>query len=100
MPKVSWEDIGLMDYKEVWDYQESIFKKSIDIKIAARETQVIQNPENHVIFCQHPHVYTLGKSGEEEHLVISSEDLKNRGATFSKINRGGDITYHGPGRLV
>lgn len=100
MPKVSWEDIGLKDYKEVWDYQESIFKKSIDIKISNREKNVAELPENHLIFCQHPHVYTLGKSGEENHLLINSEQLKSHGATFYKINRGGDITYHGPGQLV
>jgi lipoyl(octanoyl) transferase len=100
MPKVSWEDIGLKDYKEVWDYQEAIFKKSIDLKIAAREKQLMEQPENHVIFCQHPHVYTLGKSGEENHLLINAAELEKHGATFYKINRGGDITYHGPGQLV
>lgn len=100
MPKVSWEDLGLRDYKEVWDYQEKVFKKSIDIKIANRERETAILPENHLIFCEHPHVYTLGKSGEENHLLINSEELLSKGATFYKINRGGDITYHGPGQLV
>jgi lipoyl(octanoyl) transferase len=100
MPKVSWEDIGLKDYKEVWDYQESVFKKAIDLKIANRAADVETLPENHLIFCQHPHVYTLGKSGEENHLLINSEELTKHGAAFYKINRGGDITYHGPGQLV
>jgi len=100
MPKVRWEDIGLKDYKEVWDYQEELFKKAIDLKIAARNSDVLVTPQNHVIFCQHPHVYTLGKSGEEDHLLINSNELQKHGATFYKINRGGDITYHGPGQLV
>jgi lipoyl(octanoyl) transferase len=100
MPKVSWEDIGLKDYKEVWDYQESVFKKAIDLKIANRATDLEVLPENHLIFCQHPHVYTLGKSGEENHLLINSDELTKHGAVFYKINRGGDITYHGPGQLV
>lgn len=100
MPKVSWEDIGLKDYKEVWDYQETVFKKAIDLKIANRAADVAVLPENHLIFCQHPHVYTLGKSGEENHLLINSEELTKHGAAFYKINRGGDITYHGPGQLV
>lgn len=100
MPKVSWEDIGLKDYKEVWDYQESVFKKAIDLKIANRGADVEVLPENHLIFCQHPHVYTLGKSGEENHLLINSDELTKHGAAFYKINRGGDITYHGPGQLV
>ena len=100
MPKVSWEDIGLKDYKEVWDYQEVLFKKAIDLKIAAREKEVIELPQNHLIFCEHPHVYTLGKSGEENHLLINEAGLKQHNAEFYKINRGGDITYHGPGQLV
>ncbi len=100
MPKVSWEDIGLKDYKEVWDYQESVFKKAIDLKIANRTADAETLPENRLIFCQHPHVYTLGKSGEENHLLINSEELTKQGAAFYKINRGGDITYHGPGQLV
>jgi lipoyl(octanoyl) transferase len=100
MPKVSWEDIGLKDYKEVWDYQEMVFKKAIDLKIANRAADVETLPENHLIFCQHPHVYTLGKSGEENHLLINSDELTKHGAAFYKINRGGDITYHGPGQLV
>lgn len=100
MPKVSWEDIGLKDYKEVWDYQEVIFKRAIDTKIAARENEQPLLAQNHLIFCEHPHVYTLGKSGEEGHLLINSDELRARGATFYKINRGGDITYHGPGQLV
>ncbi|MBI3136386.1 MAG: lipoyl(octanoyl) transferase LipB [Bacteroidetes bacterium] len=100
MPKVNWEDIGLKDYKAVWDYQEQLFKSAIDLKIASRNSEVAVLPENHLIFCQHPHVYTLGKSGEESHLLINAHELTEKGAAFYKINRGGDITYHGPGQLV
>jgi len=100
MRTVNCIDKGLIDYKEAWDFQESLFKISIDSKIEARKTETIASPENYLIFCEHPHVYTLGKSGEESNLLINPATLLEKGATFYKINRGGDITYHGPGQLV
>jgi lipoyl(octanoyl) transferase len=100
MNKVHCENLGLRDYKEVWDYQEDIFKKIIDQKLILREKPEAELPLHSLIFCEHPHVYTLGKSGEENHLLINEEGLKKYGASFYKINRGGDITYHGPGQIV
>ena len=91
---------GLIDYKECWDFQETLFKKTVDLKIALRDGKTEEPTQNHLIFCEHPHVYTLGKSGKREHLLISEELLREYDATYYKINRGGDITYHGPGQLV
>ena len=95
-------NLGLKDYKETWDYQEKLFKTQVDRKIANRKaTKENQTPtENLVIFCQHPHVYTLGKSGKPEHLLLDQQGLLEKQAKYYKINRGGDITYHGPGQLV
>ena len=99
---VEYIDLGLIDYKKAWDYQTDIFNGIIDRKITNRkvdlEEQQITN--NYLIFCEHPHVYTLGKSGEESNLLLNEEGLKQKGATYYKINRGGDITYHGPGQIV
>ncbi len=100
MRQVNFINKGLIDYKEGWDFQEVLFKKSIDAKIARRDGKIEELPENHLIFCEHPHVYTLGKSGAQDNLLINEDMLKMKGATFYKINRGGDITYHGPGQLV
>ena len=100
--KVIFQDLGQIDYKEAWDYQEKLFKKVIDIKLANRdlpERKQIETP-NYLLFCEHPHVYTLGKSGSEDHLLLNAEGLKQKDAAYYKINRGGDITYHGPGQLV
>lgn len=94
------EDLGLIDYKEAWDYQEQLFKQIIDIKIENRKNQTEILTPNYVLFCEHPHVYTLGKSGDQNHLLLNEDTLKSHEATFYKINRGGDITYHGPGQLV
>jgi len=94
--------LGEKDYKETWDYQEYIFKDIVDLKIENRkkpESQRSQTP-NYLIFVYHPHVYTLGKSGKEEHLLLDKDGLERHNATYYKINRGGDITYHGPGQLV
>ncbi|MFT5437159.1 MAG: lipoyl(octanoyl) transferase [Ulvibacter sp.] len=94
------QDLGLKDYKETWDYQEEIFKGIVDLKIKnRREKTNIQTP-NYFLIVEHPHVYTLGKSGDLSNLLISEEKLAKIGATYHKINRGGDITYHGPGQIV
>ena len=93
-------DLGLKDYKETWDYQEEIFKGIIDLKIKNRREETnIQTP-NYFLLVEHPHVYTLGKSGDLSNLLISEAKLAEIGATYYKINRGGDITYHGPGQIV
>lgn len=100
--EVQFEHLGLIDYKEAWDYQDQLFSQVLEVKaqnrIAAPEAQVAT--PNYLLFCSHPHVYTLGKSGHESNLLIGEELLKAKGATYYKINRGGDITYHGPGQLV
>ena len=102
MTRVKFIDLGLRDYKEAWDYQEKIFAEYLKIKAENRdlpkEKQI--EIEGNVIFCEHPHVYTLGKSGEQNNLLIADEFLKKINATYYKINRGGDITYHGPGQIV
>lgn len=94
--------LGKIDYQEAWDYQEQLFKSVVDMKISNRkldpEKQQLTN--NYLIFCEHPHVYTLGKSGKEENLLIDQDELTTKKATYYKINRGGDITYHGPGQIV
>jgi len=94
--------LGLKDYQEAWDFQEDLFKQSVSIKIANRsrgEKEQEKTP-NYLIFCEHPHVYTLGKSGSEDNLLLNKEGLEEKEASYYKINRGGDITYHGPGQLV
>lgn len=100
--KVILRNLGKIDYKDAWDYQEKLFKEVIDVKLANRELPGSQQTEttNYLLFCEHPHVYTLGKSGNEENLLLNENGLKQKDATFYKINRGGDITYHGPGQLV
>lgn len=100
MQLIKVKDLGLIDYKEAWDFQEQLFKETIDIKIQNRKDNTAIPTENHLLFCEHPHVYTLGKSGNEAHLLLSEAMLKQKGATYYKINRGGDITYHGPGQIV
>jgi len=100
MPVVQYKDLGLIDYKEAWDYQEDLFKKTIDLKIRIRNGETDLKTENFLLFCEHPHVYTLGKSGVEANLLLNESGLEEKGASYYKINRGGDITYHGPGQLV
>lgn len=97
---VEIQDLGLKDYKETWDYQESLFKGIIDIKIKNRKDDSSLETPNYFLFVEHPHVYTLGKSGDVSNLLISEDKLAEIGATYYKINRGGDITYHGPGQIV
>tara|TARA_B100001287_G_scaffold86664_2_gene72542 strand:- start:2173 stop:2874 length:702 start_codon:yes stop_codon:yes gene_type:complete len=101
LSKVIFKDLGLIDYKECWDYQTKLFENTVQQKIYNRKN--LENKvetKNFLIFCEHPHVYTLGKSGSENNLLINSYELENNEASFYKINRGGDITYHGPGQLV
>ena len=94
------KDLGNKDYKETWDYQESLFEKIVTQKTNNKANGTTLPTTNYFLFVEHPHVYTLGKSGHIENLLIDEEGLKNKGATFYKINRGGDITYHGPGQIV
>ncbi|GAA3649220.1 lipoyl(octanoyl) transferase LipB [Flavivirga jejuensis] len=98
--KVALQDLGFKDYKQIWDYQEVLFKDIVDTKIKNRREEAGLQTENHFLFVEHPHVYTLGKSGDLSNLLLSEEQLTDKGATFYKINRGGDITYHGPGQVV
>ena len=100
LPEVTIINLGLVDYKKAWDIQEKYFKQAIDRKIAIRNGENLSPPSNYLILCEHPNVYTIGKSGKEENLLLSSEEVKSKEASFYKINRGGDITYHGPGQLV
>lgn len=110
MEQVIFEDLGRKAYKETWDYQEMLLKKNTDIKTALRELQVAgDDPEplipqlstvSHLLFVEHPPVYTLGKSGNEDNILVNEQELKINGIEFYHINRGGDITFHGPGQLV
>ena len=97
--KIHLLDLGRKDYKETWDFQEKLFKEIVDIKLEKRNNPSLITP-NHFLFVEHPHVYTLGKSGDISNLLLSEKQLEAKGATFYKINRGGDITYHGPGQIV
>jgi lipoyl(octanoyl) transferase len=94
---IVFEDLGLIDYQEAWDYQEERFDRLVDYK---RQGAGKTTPSQYLLFCEHPHVYTLGKSGDEHNLLIRQEFLKKIEATYYKTNRGGDITYHGPGQVV
>ena len=97
---VAIQDLGFRDYKETWDYQEELFQEILQIKIRNRREGTAMPTPNHFLFVEHPHVYTLGKSGDISNLLVSEEILAQKGAAFYKINRGGDITYHGPGQIV
>ena len=100
--RVLVEDLGMVDYEKAWDYQTGLFQSIIDKKLLLRELPEEDQiaPDNYFLFCEHPHVYTLGKSGKREHLLINETELKEAGAGYYEINRGGDITYHGPGQIV
>lgn len=112
MQKVKFIDLGLIDYKQAWDYQEKLFGEVVSIKMENRKVETIASAQsknanarfvqtpNYLLFCEHPHVYTLGSSGNKEHLLINEQQLEQKHATYYKINRGGDITYHGPGQIV
>ncbi len=94
--EIIYKDLGKIAYAEAWDYQEELFQQIISEK----KDPAGQSVPNYLLFCEHPHVYTLGKSGSEANLLINNEMLKEKGVTFSRTNRGGDITYHGPGQIV
>ncbi|GAA5038376.1 octanoyltransferase [Marivirga lumbricoides] len=98
--KTKFISLGELDYQKAWDYQEELFKSTIDIKTANRKLEKDDVTPNYLIFLEHPHVYTLGKSGDEANLLLDQQGLKEKNATYYKINRGGDITYHGPGQIV
>lgn len=98
--KIQLQDLGKRDYKSTWEYQEEIFKDIVDLKIKNRREELDLPTPNYLLFVEHPHVYTLGKSGDFENLLLNEKQLEAKGATFYKINRGGDITYHGPGQIV
>lgn len=97
---IAIQDLGLKDYKAAWDYQETLFKEILDIKVQNRRDNTQLETPNYFLFVEHPHVYTLGKSGDMSNLLLNEAQLTQKGATFYKINRGGDITYHGPGQIV
>ena len=101
-PEIHYQDLGLIDYKQAWDYQEELFARIIEKKLQQRELPAPPGPEplNHLLFCEHPHVYTMGKSGDSQNLLMDLEELRAKGVQFYEINRGGDITYHGPGQIV
>ena len=105
--KVEFSDMGIMRYKDAWDHQERLLQENVAIKTALREMEEQGTAaaselatRHHLLFVEHPHVYTLGKSGHMENVLLSGENLAKRGIDFFRINRGGDITYHGPGQIV
>lgn len=105
MVNVHFKDLGDIDYKSAWDYQEELLNKGLEIKSRRFKKDVDVEPteesiDNYFLFCDHPHVYTLGKSGHMDNLLVNNEDLKKLNVSFFKTNRGGDITYHGPGQIV
>ena len=100
MNTVVFKDLGLVPYKEAWDLQEELFAENIALKIEHRNGTSEEKTTDHLLFVEHPHVYTLGKSGSESNLLLDEQGLKDHHATYYKSNRGGDITYHGPGQLV
>jgi lipoyl(octanoyl) transferase len=99
---ILFEDLGLMDYKACWDYQEKLFHQTIEQKISNRNLPDADHLQtsNYLLFVEHPHVFTLGKSGDASNLLVNEDELEEKNAQYYKINRGGDITYHGPGQLV
>jgi len=100
--KTIFRDLGLIPYQEAWEYQEHLFNHIIEQKLANEKLPITENiiTDNYLLFCEHPHVFTLGKSGSEENLLVNSIQLQAKHAEFIHTNRGGDITYHGPGQIV
>ncbi|MDA9344114.1 lipoyl(octanoyl) transferase LipB [Algibacter sp.] len=97
---IELQDLGLKDYKQTWDYQETLFRGIVDTKIKNRREDAGLETKNYFLFVEHPHVFTLGKSGDMSNLLVDEAQLKAKNASFYKVNRGGDITYHGPGQIV
>ena len=97
---VEIQELGWQDYPKAWDYQEQLFQKIVGIKLANRNAELPVITPNYLLWVTHPHVYTMGKSGSMDNLLLSEAQLAQKGASFYKINRGGDITYHGPGQVV
>ncbi len=97
---VQYIDLGTKEYQATWEYQEELFKGIVDLKIQNRREETTVPTPNYLLLVSHPHVYTLGKSGDVSNLLLTEKQLEAKGATFHKINRGGDITYHGPGQIV
>lgn len=93
--EIIYQDLGIMPYADAWDFQEKLFQEILDAKKNGAETT-----PNYLLFCEHPHVYTLGKSGSDDNLLVNKDALLKRGVSFFRTNRGGDITYHGPGQIV
>jgi lipoyl(octanoyl) transferase len=98
--QIKLQDLGFKDYKATWEYQEALFQEILAIKIKNRREETNIETPNYFLYVEHPHVYTLGKSGDLSNLLLSEKQLQEKDATFYKINRGGDITYHGPGQIV
>ena len=100
MQKVLFQDLGNKAYQETWDYQTELLQENVKIKFDNRKNNEKNSTKSHFLFVEHPHVYTLGKSGDISNLLLNEQQLEEKGITFFKINRGGDITYHGPGQIV
>ncbi|AMC10829.1 octanoyltransferase [Lutibacter profundi] len=100
MQQIKLLDLGIKNYKETWDYQETLFQSTIQLKIENRKNNTNDKTPNYFIFVEHPHVYTLGKSGDINNLLLTETQLTEKGIAFYKSNRGGDITYHGPGQII
>ncbi len=100
--QVAFQDLGLIDYQQAWDYQTELLDSIVELKRGNRGLEAEQHKPtpNYLLFCEHPHVYTLGKSGKEEHVLLAKKELEAKNIAYHKINRGGDITYHGPGQIV
>ncbi len=98
--EIQLQELGLRDYRETWDYQEKLFQEILKLKIRNRREDLQLSTPNYLLLVEHPHVYTLGKSGDLSHLLLDETQLQARNAQFYKSNRGGDITYHGPGQVV
>ena len=97
MQDVIFSDLGKMDYRHAWDYQEKLLQENVRIKSEVRSQKSEEKTTNHLLFVEHPPVYTLGKSGREDNILIDEQSMKNNGIEFFKTNRGGDITFHGLG---
>ena len=100
LQKVHFKDLGSVEYGEAWKYQESLLFENTDIKKQIASGSADSTTSHHLLFCEHPPVYTLGKSGKEEHVLVSKEELAKRNIAYYETNRGGDITFHGPGQIV